>query len=90
MSINDPAAEKGIQLPFESSEQDAIDAAYDDYNPKADQAYEDDGYFAEGDHDCPKQNFLDDPITQESGMGYEMLSMISCPVCDEQERQRNE
>lgn len=39
------------------------------------------------DHDCPKANFLDDPITEAYGVGYEMVGLISCPVCEARERE---
>lgn len=32
-------------------------------------------------HDCPREEFLDDPITVAYGVGSEMLHLISCPVC---------
>jgi hypothetical protein len=34
------------------------------------------------DHDCPRDQFLDDPITQAYGVGGEMLHLIRCPVCE--------
>jgi hypothetical protein len=33
-------------------------------------------------HDCPKDRFLEDPITTAYGVGSEMVSLIPCPVCD--------
>ena len=36
-------------------------------------------------HDCPRQAFLDDPITQAYGVGGEMLHLITCAVCDARE-----
>jgi hypothetical protein len=41
----------------------------------------DDGVADPG-HDCPKQAFLDDPITEAYGVGSEMVGLIPCPVCD--------
>jgi hypothetical protein len=40
------------------------------------------------DHDCPKQEFLDDPITRAYGVGAEMVALVSCPVCDAEEATR--
>jgi hypothetical protein len=37
------------------------------------------------DHECPKQQFLDDPITRAYGVGGEMVSSIACAVCDARE-----
>lgn len=45
-------------------------------------------YVASLAHDCPKDAFLDDPITQAYGVGSEMVSLIACPVCDAEEAQR--
>jgi len=36
-------------------------------------------------HDCPKNQFLEDPITQAYGVGSEMVGLISCAVCDRRE-----
>ena len=33
-------------------------------------------------HDCPRDAFLDDPITVHYGVGAEMVHLIACPVCD--------
>jgi hypothetical protein len=33
-------------------------------------------------HDCPRDAFLEDPITQAYGVGSEMLHLIRCPVCE--------
>jgi hypothetical protein len=33
-------------------------------------------------HDCPRQEFLEDPITEAYGVGGEMLHLIDCAVCD--------
>jgi hypothetical protein len=41
--------------------------------------------FPESDHDCPKDEFLADPITRAYGVGSEMVSLISCAVCDARE-----
>ena len=37
-------------------------------------------------HDCPRDAFLDDPITRHYGVGSEMVHLIDCPVCDARER----
>jgi hypothetical protein len=42
----------------------------------------------EAGHDCPKQEFLDDPITRYYGVGAEMVALVSCPVCDAEEANR--
>lgn len=36
---------------------------------------------------CKKEAFLDDPMTQAYGVGFEMLSMIDCdcPLCTGQD-----
>lgn len=34
------------------------------------------------DHECPKQAFLDDPITQAYGVGGELVDRIACATCD--------
>jgi hypothetical protein len=39
-------------------------------------------WLAETDHDCPRDQFLQDPITVASGMGSEMVHLIQCRVCD--------
>lgn len=39
-----------------------------------------------GDHDCPREAFLDDPITVAYGVGSEMVGLIPCATCDERER----
>jgi hypothetical protein len=36
-------------------------------------------------HDCPREAFLDDPITQAYGVGYEMVGLVRCPVCEARE-----
>jgi hypothetical protein len=36
-------------------------------------------------HDCPREAFLDDPITVAYGVGSEMLHLIPCAVCDAEE-----
>lgn len=41
-------------------------------------------HYKKDEHDCPYQEFLDDPITEYYGVGYEMLGLISCPVCDKE------
>ena len=33
-------------------------------------------------HDCPRERFLDDPITRAYGVGSEMVGRSVCPVCD--------
>jgi hypothetical protein len=33
-------------------------------------------------HECPREQFLDDPITRSSGVGAEMVNLISCRICD--------
>jgi hypothetical protein len=33
-------------------------------------------------HDCPKQAFLEDPITEHYGVGGEFVGSIPCAVCD--------
>jgi hypothetical protein len=38
-------------------------------------------------HDCPKQQFLDDPIAAAYGVGSEMVGLIRCPVCDADEEE---
>lgn len=43
-------------------------------------AYE--AHYAALAHDCPKQEFLDDPITVAYGVGSEMVRLVPCPVCD--------
>ena len=52
----------------------------------ADELYQQ--YGGDLDHDCPKQEFLDDPITVAYGVGAEMIALVPCPVCDEQEAAR--
>lgn len=37
---------------------------------------------ADAEHDCPREAFLDDPITVAYGVGSEMLHLIACAVCD--------
>jgi hypothetical protein len=32
-------------------------------------------------HDCPREAFLDDPITVAYGVGAEMVHLVSCAVC---------
>lgn len=39
-------------------------------------------------HDCPKQEFLDDPITRYYGVGSEMIALVPCAVCDAEEADR--
>lgn len=34
------------------------------------------------DHDCPKERFLSNPITQHYGVGGEMVHLVPCPTCD--------
>lgn len=41
---------------------------------------------SEPEHDCPKDRFLADPITQAYGVGAEMVDQIPCPVCDARTR----
>ena len=50
------------------------------YGPEDDAKYA--AYLAERNHDCPREAFLDDPMTVASGMGSEMVGLIACPVCD--------
>ena len=40
------------------------------------------------DHDCPKQEFLDDPITRAYGVGAEMVALVPCAVCDAEQAGR--
>jgi hypothetical protein len=40
------------------------------------------------DHDCPREAFLDDPITQAYCVGSEMVHLVACPVCDAEEAGR--
>ena len=47
-----------------------------------------DAHLASLDHDCPRQQFLDDPITRANGVGAEMVAGIRCAVCDELEAGR--
>jgi hypothetical protein len=35
-------------------------------------------------HDCPKQAFMDDPITSHYGVGGDFVGNIACSVCDAQ------
>ncbi|MBO0813821.1 MAG: hypothetical protein J2P30_01505 [Actinobacteria bacterium] len=37
------------------------------------------------DHDCPKADFLDDPITVAYGVGGDFVGGIACPVCEAHE-----
>ena len=46
-------------------------------------AYE--AHLASLDHDCPRQEFLDDPITVAYGVGAEMIRLVPCAICDAQE-----
>jgi hypothetical protein len=39
------------------------------------------------DHDCPRTEFLDDPITVAYGVGGEMVKLIPCAVCDTEAEQ---
>ena len=39
-------------------------------------------------HDCPRDRFLEDPITTSYGVGSEMVHLIPCPVCDAEEASR--
>jgi hypothetical protein len=39
-------------------------------------------------HDCPKQEFLEDPITVAYGVGAEMVALVPCAVCDALEAER--
>jgi hypothetical protein len=34
------------------------------------------------DHACPRDAFLEDPITVAYGVGSEMVCLIDCPTCD--------
>ncbi len=33
-------------------------------------------------HDCPKEQFLEDPVTRAYGVGSEMVGLVRCPVCE--------
>jgi hypothetical protein len=46
-------------------------------------AYE--AYLADTDHQCPREEFLNDPITVAYGVGAEMLHLVPCAVCDARE-----
>jgi hypothetical protein len=37
-------------------------------------------------HDCPKDKFLEDPITTYYGVGGEMVDLVPCPICDAREQ----
>jgi ssDNA-binding Zn-finger/Zn-ribbon topoisomerase 1 len=50
---------------------------------------QDGAYDYVADHDCPKDRFLDDPITQEYGVGGEMVALIRCHTCELRERTGN-
>lgn len=39
-------------------------------------------------HECPKDQFLNDPITVAYGVGGEMVHLIDCAVCDAEEAGR--
>lgn len=39
-------------------------------------------------HDCPKEAFLQDPITEHYGVGAEMLHLITCKHCEAEEAAR--
>jgi hypothetical protein len=65
------AAERGVELP----------PGYDEMSP------EEEAYYASLAHDCPRDHFLDDPITQEYGVGSEMLHLIRCEICEARERE---
>jgi hypothetical protein len=41
-----------------------------------------DAWVASMEHDCPKQAFMDDPVTREYGVGGEFAGNIACSVCD--------
>jgi hypothetical protein len=47
-------------------------------------AYE--AHCAEQAHDCPYEAFLEDPITVAYG-AQGMIGLVSCPVCDERQRE---
>ena len=48
-------------------------------------AYE--AYLAATDHQCPREEFLDDPITVAYGVGAEMLHLVPCAVCDARDQE---
>jgi hypothetical protein len=54
---------------------------YDEISP------EEEAYYASLAHDCPREQFLDDPITQAYGVGNEMLHLIHCEICEARERE---
>jgi hypothetical protein len=63
------AAERGVELP----------PGYDEMSA------EEEAYYASLDHDCPREQFLEDPITQAYGLGGDMDEwnrVIRCPVCE--------
>jgi hypothetical protein len=69
------AAERGVELP---------DLPFS--NPWDEPSPEEEAYYASLAHDCPREQFLDDPITQAYGVGSEMLHLIRCEICEARER----
>jgi len=71
-------------------EEGGEDAYLNDPDPRTeaelDQLHEEEHYGLP-EHDCPRDNFLEDPITRHYGVGGEMLHLIHCGVCEEFERQ---
>jgi hypothetical protein len=54
---------------------------YDEMSP------EEEAYYASLAHDCPRDQFLDDPITEAYGVGSEMLHLIRCEICEAREHE---
>jgi hypothetical protein len=54
-------------------------------NPEEHSGCSYDQYMDSLNHDCPKERFLEDPITVAYGVGGEFVSTIKCAICDDEE-----